>query len=59
MIQFNRKYKTWTGSALASAGLNWKHFRGAHPVACVNILRGASSHNDRSQWCEKARPERV
>ena len=47
-----------SGLALASAGPDWKHFCGALlSGVCRNFWGETSSHNDRNQWCERARPK--
>jgi len=47
-----------SGPALASAGPDWKHFWGALlSGVCRNFWGETSSHNDRNQRCERARPK--
>jgi len=51
--------QTWTGQASASVGHTWKYFlRGPSDLCVQNILRGHQI-NAISQWCERARPQRV
>jgi len=48
---------SWPGPALADAGLNWKHFCGALLSGVCRNFWGASRHNERNWWYERARSE--